>query len=228
MNVHGRDGAAECRVVIVDDHQVVRDGVRWLLEATPPSSGAAFDVLGEAGTVRDGLNVVLRERPDVAIVDSQLPDGRGVDLVRSVRSRVPEIRCMILTSYPGRALLREAVMAGASGLVAKDVPSTVLVDAVRRVAEGGSVVDADLGDELGFVDQPAPGIRDLVDELTPQERRILDLIADGATNQEIADALFLAEKTVRNYVSNLLAKLGVRNRTQAATLLVELEGRHVA
>lgn len=205
------------RIFIVDDHEVVRNGVRWLLEGY-----GGFEIVGEAATARDGLALVLECKPDVAIVDTKLTDSDGIRLVRSIRSRNPRIRCLILTSYPGREALYEAVLAGASGFVTKDVAAETLVDAIRRVHAGRPVLDWNEGPPLQVVDRPAPDIADLVEDLTPQERRILELIADGCTNQEIADILFLAEKTVRNYVSNLLAKLGKKNRTQAATMLVSL------
>lgn len=208
------------RVCIVDDHEVVRDGVKWLLEASD-----GFEVVGEADNARDGLAVVTAQAPDVAVVDAKLPGGDGISLVRSIRSRNPEILCLILTSYPGREMLHEAVLAGASGFVSKDVIGHKLLDAIRKVSVGGSVLDWNLVAFDGVVARPAPGTVDLVAALTPQERRILDLIGQGCTNQEVADQLFLSEKTVRNYVSTLLGKLGVKNRTQAATLIVRLQTR---
>jgi two-component system, NarL family, response regulator DevR len=204
-------------VCIVDDHEVVRQGIRWVLEAT-----GDFEVVGEASNAREGLAVVMRTEPDVAIIDARLPGADGIRLVRSIRSRNPNILCLILTSFPGHEALYEAVLAGASGFVTKDVAATTLIEAIRRVGAGGSVLDWNLVPGEEFVARPSPDAADIVADLTPQERRILELIAEGRTNQEIADALFLAEKTVRNYVSNLLGKLGTRNRTQAATLLVTL------
>lgn len=211
------------RVCIVDDHEVVRDGIKWLLEAA-----GDFEVVGESSDAQEGLTMVLDRRPDVAVVDTKLPGTDGISLVRSIRSRHPGIRCLILTSYPGREVLHEAVRAGASGFVSKDVPGGTLLSAIRKVADGGSVLDWNLVAMDGVVAQPAPGRADLVAALTAQERRILDLIADGCTNQEVADALFLSEKTVRNYVSTLLGKLGVKNRTQAATMLVTLRAEPTA
>jgi two-component system, NarL family, response regulator DevR len=205
------------RVCIVDDHQVVREGVRWVLEAT-----GDFEVIGEASNAREGLAVVLRVEPDVAIIDARLPGGDGIRLVRSIRSRNPNILCLILTSFPAHEALYEAVLAGASGFVTKDVEATTLIEAIRKVGVGGSVLDWNLVPGEEFVSRPSPAVADIVADLTQQERRILELIAEGRTNQEIADTLFLAEKTVRNYVSNLLGKLGTKNRTQAATLLVTL------
>ncbi len=201
----------------MDDHEVIRDGVRWLLEAA-----GGFEVVGEAGDAMHGLDMVLDTRPDVAVIDKKLPGTDGINLVRSIRSRDPEILCLILTSYPGREVLREAVLAGASGLVSKDVSGETLVHDIRKVAAGGSVLDWNV---VGFDDvvaRPDPGAADLVAALSDQERRILELLAEGRTNHEVADALFLSEKTVRNYVSTLLGKLGVKNRTQAATLMVTL------
>lgn len=210
-------GERDTRVCIVDDHEVVRDGIRWLLEAA-----GGFEVVGEAGDARQGLEMVLETRPDVAVIDTKLPGSDGISLVRSIRSRNPEIPCLILTSYPGREILREAVLAGASGLVSKDVSGETLTHDIRKVAEGGSVLDWNLAGFDDVVARPEPGAADLVAALTDQERRILDLLAEGRTNHEVAEVLFLSEKTVRNYVSTLLGKLGVKNRTQAATLLVTL------
>lgn len=211
------------RVCIVDDHQVVRDGIRWRLEAA-----GGIEVVGEADDAHGGLEMIIERQPDVAVIDSKLPGGDGISLVRSIRSRSPEVLCLILTSYPGRELLHEAVLAGASGFVSKDVSGRTLLDAIRKVGAGGSVLDWNLVAFDGVVARPSPGAADLVAALTPQERRILDLLADGRTNQEVADVLFLSEKTVRNYVSNLLGKLGVKNRTQAATLLVQLRSHRSA
>lgn len=211
-------GQDNIRVCIVDDHEIVRDGIKWLLQAAD-----GFEVVGEADNARDGLSVVTSQAPDVAVIDARLPSGDGISLVRSIRSRNPEILCLILTSYPGREMLHEAVLAGASGFVSKDVIGHKLLDAIRRVSSGGSVLDWNLVAFDGVVARPTPGTVDLVAALTPQERRILDLIGQGCTNQEVADQLFLSEKTVRNYVSTLLGKLGVKNRTQAATLIVKLQ-----
>lgn len=203
------------RVCIVDDHEVVRDGIKWLMDGD-----GGFEVVGEADDAHTGLGMILDRQPDVAVIDAKLPGREGISLVRSVRSRDPGILCLILTSFPGRELLHEAVLAGASGFVSKDVPGRVLLGAIRKVADGGSVLDWNLVTFDGVVAQPDPGPADLVAALTAQERRILDLLAEGCTNQEIADVLFLSARTVRNYVSTLLGKLGVKNRTQAAMLLV--------
>lgn len=200
------------KVFLLDDHEIVRTGLRSLFESTE-----GFSVVGEAATAREALDRIPPTRPHVAILDVRLPDGSGIEVCREIRSASPEVACVMLTSYADDEALVAAVMAGASGYVLKQVGATSLVDDVRKVAAGQSLLDPALTERL------FKRLRNRVDEdpllasLTPQERRILDLIAEGQTNRQIASALFLAEKTVKNYVSNLLAKLGMERRTQAAS-----------
>lgn len=205
------------RLFLLDDHELVRHGLRDLLEAEDD-----LEVVGEAGTVAEALARIPVTRPDVAILDLQLPDGDGIEVCREVRSELPEIACLMLTSYADDEALLAAVVAGASGYVLKQIRENALVDSVRRVARGESLLDptqvARVRMRLG---------RDAEDEhlgqLSPQERRILDLIAQGMTNREIGSEMYLAEKTVKNYVSNLLIKLGMSRRTQAAVFAVRAE-----
>ena len=211
------------RAFLMDDHEVVRQGVRALLE----SSGEIV-VAGEAATAGEALARIPAVRPDVAVLDVRVPDGNGIEVCREVRSSLG-IPCLILTSYSDDEALFEAIMAGASGYVLKQVRGTELVSAVRRVAAGESLLDplitAKVLDRLRH-----PRAEDArLAALTGQERRILHLIADGLTNRQIAGEMFLAEKTVKNYVSNLLAKLGMERRTEAAVFAARLEmaGQHI-
>lgn len=199
------------RVFLLDDHEVVRRGLRDLLEAE-----SDITVVGEAGLASEATRLIPSARPDVAILDGRLPDGSGIDVCRDVRSRHPEIHVLILTSYDDDTALFAAIMAGAAGYLLKQVRGTDLVDSVRRVATGQSLLDpavtARVLDRLRNGPEEDPSLA----QLTPQERRILALIADGMTNRQIGAELYLAEKTVKNYVSSLLAKLGFDSRTQAA------------
>jgi two-component system, NarL family, response regulator DevR len=206
-------------VFLLDDHEVVRTGLRALLEANEIS------VVGEAGTVAEALARIPPTKPDVAILDVRLPDGSGVEVCREVRSQHPEIACVMLTSYADDEALVASVMAGASGYVLKQVGSVDLVDSVRRAGAGQSLLDPALTERVLARLREGPAIDPRLASLTPQERRILDLIAQGYTNRQIAEEMFLAEKTVKNYVSNLLAKLGMERRTQAATFAARLEER---
>jgi DNA-binding NarL/FixJ family response regulator len=205
------------RVFLLDDHEVVRRGLRDLLEVD-----GDLEVVGEAGTAAEALSRIPPTKPDVAVLDVRLPDGNGVEVCREVRSRHPEIRCLILTSFSDDEALFQSIMAGASGYLLKEIAGTDLVDAVRRVAAGQSLLDpavtARVLDRLRDGPETDAGLA----RLTAQERKILDLIADGLTNREIAEQVHLAEKTVKNYVSNLLTKLGMQRRTQAAVYAARL------
>lgn len=205
---------APLRVCIIDDHELIRRGLRALLSDAPE-----FQVVGEAGSLRDGLHVLSEQQPDIAVVGDRLPDGSGLDLVRRARLRQPQTRCLVLSSSPSSEAMKGAVRSGAGGYASKDIGKAQLLDMMRRVARGRTTLDwVDVGKAPGVGDRTRIEARELLAGLSPKERRILDLITEGCTNREIAAELFLAEKTVRNYVSNLLAKLGLRNRTQAATL----------
>jgi len=207
-------------VFLLDDHEVVRKGLRALLEACED-----IDVVGEADTVAEALVQIPVTKPDVAILDVRLPDGSGVEVCREVRSGSPDIACVMLTSYADDEALVASIMAGAAGYVLKQVGSLDLLDTIRRAGAGESLLDPALTDRVLERLREGPKTDPRLASLTPQERKILDLIAEGHTNRQIAENLFLAEKTVKNYVSNLLAKLGMERRTQAATFAARLNER---
>jgi two-component system response regulator DevR len=210
------------RVFLLDDHEVVRQGIAAMLETQPD-----FAIVGEASTAAEALAKVPALRPDVAVLDLRLPDGDGVQVCRDLRAQLPELACLMLTSYADDEALFESVMAGAAGYVLKEVRGGDLLRAVRVVASGGSLLDPtatnQLLNRLRTTSTSTPA--DPLHELTDQERRVLELIGQGMTNRQIAAQLFLAEKTVKNYVSSLLAKLGMQRRTQAAVLATELRER---
>jgi two-component system, NarL family, response regulator DevR len=207
------------RVFLLDDHEVVRRGVRDLLVE------AGMEVVGEAATAEEAISRIPPTRPDVAVLDVRLPDGSGVEVCREVRDLVPGLACLILTSYSDDEALFEAIMAGASGYVLKQIRGNALVDAIRTVASGQSLLDpAATARVLARLRAPQPE-DDKIAPLTDQERRLLDLLAEGLTNREIAARMFLAEKTVKNYVSNLLTKMGMARRTEAAVYAARLDER---
>lgn len=208
------------RVFLLDDHEVVRAGLRSLLEETDD-----IVVVGEAGTVADALLRIPPSRPDVALLDVRLPDGSGVEVCREIRSNSPEIACVMLTSYADDEALFSAIMAGAAGYVLKQIGSGDLVADIRRAGSGQSLLDPALTEQVLTRLREGPKLDARLESLTPQERRILDLIADGYTNRQIAEAMYLAEKTVKNYVSNLLSKMGMERRTQAASYAARLDER---
>jgi DNA-binding NarL/FixJ family response regulator len=199
------------RVFLLDDHEIVREGLRALLDSQP-----GFEVVGEASSAAEALARIPPLAPDVAVLDVRLPDGNGVAVCRDVRAAQPEIRCLMLTSFADDEALFDAIMAGASGYVLKQIKGTDIVDAVRRVAAGESLLDPNATQRVLERIRNPPEEDERLASLTPQERKILGFITDGLTNRQIADEMFLAEKTVKNYVSNLLAKLGMERRTQAA------------
>jgi DNA-binding NarL/FixJ family response regulator len=207
-------------VFLLDDHEVVRKGLRALLEACED-----IEVVGEADTVAEALVGIPAAQPNVAILDVRLPDGSGVEVCRDVRSASPDIACVMLTSYADDEALIASIMAGAAGYVLKQVGSLDLLDTIRRAGAGESLLDPALTDRVLERLREGPKTDPRLASLTPQERKILDLIAEGYTNRQIAENLFLAEKTVKNYVSNLLAKLGMERRTQAATFAARLNER---
>ena len=208
------------RVFLLDDHEVVRTGLRSLLE-----SAEDIEVVGEAGSVQDALVRIPLARPDVAILDVRLPDGSGIEVCRQIRSDHPEIACLMLTSYADDEALLGAVMAGAAGYVLKQVGGRDLVADVRSVGAGGSLLDPAITERVINRLRRGPDEDERLTSLTPQERRILDRIAEGRTNRQIGEELYLAEKTVKNYVSNLLAKLGMQRRTEAAVFAARLAAR---
>ncbi len=209
------------RVFLLDDHEVVRRGVADLLGAEPD-----IEVVGEAGTAAQALARAPALRPDVAVLDVRLPDGDGVSVCRDLRSQLPELACLMLTSYADDDALFQAIMAGAAGYVLKQIRGTDLVGAVRTVAAGGSLLDARTTTQVLDRLREQATHADPLAGLTPQERRILDLIGEGLTNRQIGERMFLAEQTVKNYVSNLLAKLGMQRRTQAAVFVSEVHRDH--
>jgi len=204
-------------VFLLDDHEVVRRGVRDLLEAEPD-----IKVVGEAGTASSALARIPALRPDVAVLDVRLPDGDGVSVCREIRSRMPEVACLMLTSFGDDEALFDAIMAGAAGYVLKQIRGTDLVGAVRTVASGQSMLDPRAASQLMARLRDQSTRRDPLAGLSAQERRILELIGEGLTNRQIGERMFLAEKTVKNYVSALFAKLGMERRTQAAAYAVRV------
>ncbi|GAB2445103.1 response regulator transcription factor [Nocardioides hungaricus] len=207
------------RVYLLDDHEVVRQGLRSLLE-----SAGDIEVVGEAGTAAEAASRVPALRPDVAVLDARLPDGSGIEVCRTVRAVDPSIRGLILTSYDDDEALFAAIMAGASGYVLKEIRGNDLVEAIRQVAAGNSLIDPSLTARvLERVRNPQTTAPELA-QLTEQELKLLGLIAEGLTNRQIGERMFLAEKTVKNYVSSILAKLGLERRTQAAVLASKLLG----
>jgi DNA-binding NarL/FixJ family response regulator len=198
-------------VFLLDDHEIVRTGVRDVLEAQPD-----IVVVGEAGTAASALARIPALRPDVAVLDVRLPDGDGVSVCREIRSRMPEVACLMLTSFGDDEALFDAIMAGAAGYVLKQIRGTDLVGAVRTVASGESLLDPQAASRVLARMRDRAQHNDPLAGLTEQERRILELIGEGLTNRQIGEQMFLAEKTVKNYVSSLFAKLGMERRTQAA------------
>lgn len=208
------------RVYLLDDHELVRRGLHDLLSSEPD-----IEIVGESGSAREATRRIPALRPHVAVLDGRLPDGSGVEVCRDIRAVDPSIRALILTSYDDDEALFASIMAGASGYVLKQIAGTELVDGIRKVASGMSLLDPALTqkvmDRLRHGDPQEAALA----QLTEQERRILALIAEGLTNRQIGERLHLAEKTVKNYVSSLLAKLGLERRTQAAVLGAKLFDR---
>lgn len=206
------------KVFLVDDHEVVRRGLVDLLGADPE-----LDVVGEAGSVAEAMARVPAAHPDVAVLDVRLPDGNGIELCRDLLSRMPDLRCLILTSYTSDEAMLDAILAGASGYVVKDIKGMELARAVKDVGAGRSLLDNRAAAALMAKLRGAAEKQDPLSGLTDQERTLLGLLSEGLTNKQIADRMFLAEKTVKNYVSRLLAKLGMERRTQAAVFATELK-----
>ncbi|WP_275415465.1 response regulator, partial [Planobispora longispora] len=206
------------RVVLVDDHEVVRRGVAALLDSEDD-----IEVVGEAGTAESAVARIIALQPDVAVLDVRLPDGNGVDVCREVRSALPGLACLMLTSFADDDALFDAVMAGASGYVLKQIHGSDLVGAVRTVASGQSLLDPQTTAAMLARLREQESRKDPLAALSAQERQILELIGEGMTNRQIGERMFLAEKTVKNYVSNLLGKLDMQRRTQAASLVTRLK-----
>jgi len=208
------------RVFLLDDHEVVRRGLRELFDAEDD-----LTVVGEGATAQEALARVPATRPDVAVLDVRLPDGDGVEVCRDLRSAMPDLKCLMLTSFADDEALFSAILAGASGYVLKQIKGSDLVSAVRRVAAGESLLDPSLTRQVMERLRGENVEDERLSRLTAQERNILELIADGKTNRQIADELYLAEKTVKNYVSNLLSKMGFARRTEAAVYAARLAER---
>ena len=209
--------ATDVRVFLLDDHEIVRRGIADLLHAEP-----GITVVGEAGTAAEALRRIPATRPDVAVLDARLPDGSGIDVCREIRSAAPQIRCLILTSYDDNDALFAAVMARAAGYLLKEIRGNSLVDSIRQVAAGKSLLDPAVTEQLlTRLRHGAPQDPRLA-SLSEREREVLGLITDGLTNKEIGEHLHLSEKTVKNYVSGLFAKLGMQRRTQAAVYGAEI------
>ena len=216
----GHDGTVPVRVALLDDHEVVRAGLRELIEAEDD-----LEVVGEMGTAAEALTRIPALRPDVAVLDVRLPDGDGVEVCREVRSQHPEVACLMLTSYVDDEALFDAVMAGAAGFLLKEIRAADIVGAIRTVAGGGSLLDPEATQRV--LDRIRHGDEDdqNLAALTERERTIFDLIGEGLTNRQIADRVHLAEKTIKNYVSNILMKMGMERRTQAAAYSARIDER---
>jgi DNA-binding NarL/FixJ family response regulator len=208
------------RVLLVDDHEVVRRGLRALLEAQD-----GIEVVGEVDTAADVVRQVGFNAPDVVVMDVRLPDGSGVEATRRVRQRFPDVAVLILSSFADEEALMSSIEAGASGYLLKRIDTEAIVDAVRAVGAGESLLDPAMTDKLFTKLRDADHDDDLISKLSGQERRILTRLAEGKTNREIADEMYLAEKTVKNYVSNLLAKMGMARRSEAAAYAARVEER---
>jgi DNA-binding NarL/FixJ family response regulator len=208
------------RVELVDDHEVVRTGLRGLLEAQDD-----LVVVGEAATVAEAVRRVGYDNPDVVVLDVRLPDGSGVEACREIRARWPNVKVLMLTSFADDEALFSSIMAGASGYVLKQIKGNDLVDSIRRVGSGESLLDPEMTDRVFRRIRGEEPDDPLLARLSKQERKILDLIAEGLTNRQIAERMFLAEKTVKNYVSNVLAKLDMGRRSEAAAYAARLEAK---
>jgi two-component system, NarL family, response regulator DevR len=213
----GTTGNGQIRVFLVDDHEVVRRGVRNILDAEDD-----IDVVGEAGTMASALARVAELQPNVAVLDVRLPDGDGVSVCREIRSTLPGTACLMLTSYGDDQALLGAIIAGAAGYVQKQAPAPELVSAIRAVAAGQSTLDAHAAERLMARLRERMTAVDPLSALSDQEKRVLELIAEGLTNRQIADRMYLAEKTAKNYVSSVLTKLGMQRRSQAAAFAARL------
>jgi DNA-binding NarL/FixJ family response regulator len=213
------DTPGRIRVFLLDDHEVIRAGLRDLLAAEPD-----IEVAGEAATAGAAVNQVPHLRVDVAVLDVRLPDGNGVEVCRSIRSASPGTACLMLTGFGDDQAVLAAVTAGAAGYVQKHAAGQELVDAVRTVAAGRSALSPEAAQRMMAQLRGQEGTADPLSALSSQEKRVLELVGDGLTNREIAARMFLAEKTVKNYVSSLLTKLGMQRRTQAAALVARITG----
>jgi two-component system, NarL family, response regulator DevR len=215
-----REGRAMVKVFLVDDHEVVRRGLTDLLASDPD-----LEVVGDAGSVSEAMVRIPAVKPDVAVLDVRLPDGNGIELCRELLSELPDLRCLMLTSFTSDEAMLEAILAGASGYVVKDIRGMELAQAIKDVGAGKSLLDNRAAAALMAKLRGATEHKDPLSGLTERERTLLGLLSEGLTNRQIAARMFLAEKTVKNYVSRLLAKLGMERRTQAAVFASKLDQR---
>lgn len=213
-----QNDAMTVRVFLLDDHELVREGIRTLLE-----SDGEIEVVGEAGTASEALTRIPLAKPDVAILDVRLEEGNGIEVCREVRSSAPEMACLILTSYADDEALYASVMAGAAGFVLKQIKSRDLIEDVKKVAKGESLMDPRAVAKVVERIANPPAGDPVLESLSPQEHRVLDLIAEGQTNKQIAESMFLAEHTVKNYITGLLRKLKMASRTEAAIYATKLK-----
>jgi DNA-binding NarL/FixJ family response regulator len=212
---------SQIRVFLLDDHEIVRRGLADLI-----SLQSDLEVVGEAGTAAEALIRITAAQPDVAVLDVRLPDGNGVEVCREIRSLFPHIHVLMLTSYADDEALFNAIMAGASGYVLKEIRGTDLISAIRQVAAGNSLLDPSVTERVLERLRNGNKVNDELSGLTEQEKTILMLIGEGMTNRQIGEKMHLAEKTIKNYVSGLLAKLGMERRTQAAAYVARLEAKN--
>lgn len=206
------------RISLIDDHEVVRAGLKALID-----SQEDMTVVGEAGSVEEGIRRVGFDEPDVVVLDVRLPDGSGVEACRAIRDRFPDVKVLMLTSFADEEALMSAILAGASGYVLKRIKTDELVGDIRRVGAGESLLDPEMTDRLFKRLREGDSEDPLLGQLTAQERTIVEHIADGMTNRQIAEEMFLAEKTVKNYVSSVLAKMGMSRRSEAAAYVARLQ-----
>jgi DNA-binding NarL/FixJ family response regulator len=211
------------RIFVLDDHELVRTGLQTLLECEDD-----MDVVGQAATAQQGLEQIAALTPDVAILDVRLPDGSGIEVCREIRSAHPSVACLMLTSYADDEALFSAIMAGAAGYVLKEIGGSDLIGDIRRVSQGASLIDANLSKDIFDRLRKSQKTEARLSSLSPQERKVLDLIAQGRSNRQIAEEIFLAEKTVKNYVSSLLSKLGMQRRTEAGVYAAILAERKLS
>jgi len=212
---------SQIRVFLLDDHEIVRRGLADLI-----SLQSDLEVVGESGTAAEALIRITAAQPDVAVLDVRLPDGNGVEVCREIRSLFPHIHVIMLTSYADDEALFNAIMAGASGYVLKEIRGTDLISAIRQVAAGNSLLDPSVTKQVLERLRNGNKVNDELSGLTEQEKTILMLIGEGMTNRQIGEKMHLAEKTIKNYVSGLLAKLGMERRTQAAAYVARLEAKN--
>jgi DNA-binding NarL/FixJ family response regulator len=205
------------KVFLMDDHEVVRRGLHDLISSDPEMT-----VVGEAGTCAEGLQGIVTKQPHVAVLDVRLPDGSGIEVCRDLRGLMPHVNVLMLTSYADDEALLSAVLAGAHGYVLKDIRSNDLIQMIRDVATGKSLLDAQAVDAVRARLRKGSSVYSMLEDLTDQERRVLEFIGEGMSNRQIAEHMFLAEKTIKNYVSSVLSKLGMERRSQAAAFIARL------